>query len=98
MMNMQPLILKMVFAFNLDERNAQIIAKKQRAVVEVPELGMSRQQLLDLKAVQEERIAAEKLRRIGVTPREDLGVRYDLKLSKARKDDHDDGMQSYLAR
>ena len=63
-----------------DERDAMIQARKNQRQSKIAELqGPTREQLLDLKRVQEERVASEKLRIIGIKPKEGLGVRYERK-------------------
>jgi hypothetical protein len=55
--------------------------------------GPSKEQLMDLKRVQEERVASEKLRILGVKPKEGLGVRYERKdLRQDEEHDHLDGV------
>jgi hypothetical protein len=49
-------------------------AKKNRIEREEKKQGPSKEQLLDLKRVQEERVASEKLRILGVKPKEGLGI------------------------
>ncbi|RKP10008.1 hypothetical protein THASP1DRAFT_13446 [Thamnocephalis sphaerospora] len=38
---------------------------------------MTKEQLEDLRRVQNERVAAEKLRKMGYQPKENMGVRYE---------------------
>lgn len=63
-----------------DERDARFAAKKKKRLTNIAELqAPSKKQLLELKRVQEERISAEKLRKIGAKPREGMGVLYERK-------------------
>ncbi|KAJ3049259.1 hypothetical protein HK097_009719 [Rhizophlyctis rosea] len=41
------------------------------------ELGYSKEELAELKKVSEERIAADRLRKMGYQPKDSMGVRYD---------------------
>ncbi|KAI8812263.1 hypothetical protein BJ742DRAFT_673880 [Cladochytrium replicatum] len=52
-------------------------SKQMRASQSTPQLQMTKEQLLELKRVQEERVAAEKLRKLGVKVKDSMGVLYE---------------------
>ncbi|KAI9090453.1 hypothetical protein DFS34DRAFT_637406 [Phlyctochytrium arcticum] len=64
--------------FNIanDEERLRQHSKALRAN-KLPEIHYSRDQLSELKKVSEERVVADRLRKMGVKPRDGLGVRYE---------------------
>lgn len=57
--------------------------KRQRkqaisASANIPQVQMTREQLLEVKRVNEERIQADRLRKMGVKVKDSMGVRYDI--------------------
>ncbi|KAL0093271.1 hypothetical protein F4703DRAFT_1923826 [Phycomyces blakesleeanus] len=74
-----PPTTKGVYDFKDDEEQlrqqqrqaARLVASKQ------PTLTMSQHQLEELSKVNRERIQAERMRRLGLTPKESMGVRYE---------------------
>ncbi|RKO88178.1 hypothetical protein BDK51DRAFT_33616 [Blyttiomyces helicus] len=59
-----------------DEERVRQHSKALRAG-NLPELNYSASQLADLKKVSQERIAADRLRKMGFQPKESMGVRYE---------------------
>ncbi|KAJ3277944.1 hypothetical protein HDU76_010104, partial [Blyttiomyces sp. JEL0837] len=64
------------FDFKRDEEELRM-RSKSRSNVAVPSLTFSTSQLQELKRVSEERLTAEKLRKLGYKPKDSLGVRYE---------------------
>ena len=59
-------------------RDAEMVKSRAKANSRVPTVNMTLDQLKDLKRVNEERIAADKLRKMGVHVKEGtMGVRYE---------------------
>ncbi|PVU89236.1 hypothetical protein BB559_005179 [Furculomyces boomerangus] len=52
-------------------------ANRKRNVLSTPSYSMSKEQLGELRQVQNERISAEKLKQMGFKPKEGMGVRYE---------------------
>ncbi|KAI9138091.1 hypothetical protein BKA69DRAFT_1093849 [Paraphysoderma sedebokerense] len=67
---------EMTIDFSRDEEN---IRKQHRAgmTIQQPTMTMSTEQVLELKRIQEERVAADKLRKMGYKPSSNLGIRYE---------------------
>ncbi|KAJ3035108.1 hypothetical protein HDV00_004330 [Rhizophlyctis rosea] len=63
------------FDLTNDERNLASHSKALRSGKSM-ELGYSQEELAELKKVSEERIAADRLRKMGYQPKESMGVRY----------------------
>ncbi|KAJ3093131.1 hypothetical protein HK102_007970 [Quaeritorhiza haematococci] len=60
-----------------DEERVRQMSKMARAGNRLPDVRLTRDQVLEVKRVTEERIAADKLRKMGYQPKDSLGVRYD---------------------
>ncbi|KAJ3227571.1 hypothetical protein HK099_001420 [Clydaea vesicula] len=60
----------------LDEEALKLQGKKSK-LQNIPDF-ISKSELLELKRVQSERLAAEKLKLLGYTPKETMGVRYEV--------------------
>ncbi|KAJ3203829.1 hypothetical protein HDU67_009928 [Dinochytrium kinnereticum] len=58
-----------------DEENLRAQAKGSRA--RIADHGFTKDQLNELKRVTEERTAADRLRKLGLKPKDSMGVRYD---------------------
>jgi len=50
---------------------------KSRSVIPPPAITMTQDQLDELRQVTQERLAAERLRKMGIKPKESLGLRYE---------------------
>ena len=66
-----------VFDLLNDEERLRQHSKALRSQGAKMELGYSKEELAELKKVSEERIAADRLRKMGYQPKESMGVRYD---------------------
>ncbi|KAJ3116547.1 hypothetical protein HK100_001040 [Physocladia obscura] len=63
-------------------RDEQLLKQQQRnaKMSRLPEVSMSTDELRDLKRIQDERLEAEKLKKLGFKPKDSMGVRYDQRM------------------